>query len=157
PRPASRRSARSRRRRRCSRASVGEAAGQDEEEQARRDPTHCGVREQQRKPLYSHPVPVVEAEADIARCQSARCTFLRNPQPPSLEQRREGLTASIDFDPILTLSERDEHGTRGPPNVAAPREFPVERGRSDKEEDKAEGRKNEPNARGHGGPPLADY
>jgi hypothetical protein len=52
-------------------------------------------------------------------------------------QSREGLAASVDLHPIRTLAEQHEHGVRGPPNVAAPREFAIERDRRDDETDQA--------------------
>src|SRR6266705_6047556 len=75
---------------------IGEAPGQHQQKHACGDATTCGVHKQQRGALDSDPVPVVETEADIARCQGARSAFLRNPQPSSLEQSREGLSASVD-------------------------------------------------------------
>src|SRR2546427_3904108 len=135
-------------------AAVGEASRQDQQEHARGDAATSGVHQQQRKAVGAYPVPVVETQADIARGHDGAATVLCNPQLSSPEQRRERLTASVDLHPILTLGERNGHGVWGPPNVASLREFTVERDRSDKEERHAEGRKNEPDARGHRGPPC---
>jgi hypothetical protein len=49
--------------------SVGKASSQDEQKYAPGDATHCGISKEQREAFYSHPVPVVETETDIARCQ----------------------------------------------------------------------------------------
>src|SRR3989442_13926796 len=122
-------------------AAVGEAPRQDQQEHERGDAATSGVHQQQRKALGAHRVPVVETEADIARRHDGAATVLRNPQLSSLEQRREGLAASVDLHPILTLGERNGHGVWGPPNVASLREFAVERDRGDKEERHAEGEK----------------
>ncbi len=58
---------------------VGEASAHDQQEHARGYAAHRGVTKQQRKLLNADPVPVVETEADIARCQGAQSTVLRNP------------------------------------------------------------------------------
>src|SRR3989442_159172 len=78
-------------------------------------------------------VRVVEAEADIARCQDAQASVLYNPELSSLEQSRERSATRIDLHPILALRERNEHGRRRPPDVPAPREFRVERDGGNKE------------------------
>src|SRR5438445_9978987 len=134
-------------------AAVREASGQDQQKHARGDAATCRAHQQQREALDPDPVPVVEPEADIARCQRAQAAALGDPQLSSLEQSRKGLAVNVDLHSILTLGERNEHGVRGPPNVAAPGKFAVERDRGYKEQGQVQDREKKPNARGHRGPP----
>jgi len=116
---------------------VSEPSDQDQQKHTRGDATSCGVHKQEREALDSDSVPIVETEADIACCQGAQAAVLRNSKLSRLKQSRERLAASVDLYSIFTFGERDQHGVRGPPDVAAPREFPVERERGDKEQDQA--------------------
>src|SRR5262245_6737316 len=59
---------------------------------------HMRRHKHQWNALYSHPIPVVEAETDITCCEDARSAFLGDAQLSGLEQGREGLATSIDFD-----------------------------------------------------------
>src|ERR1051326_4617124 len=63
----------------------GEARRQDQEQHEQRDTTTSGGREQDRYALRSHPIPVVDAQTNVACCQHLHAGALGHPNLASLQ------------------------------------------------------------------------
>src|SRR5262249_9868764 len=81
-------------------ASVGEAPGGSETEDHPPAPAHARSPKEHGPPLRTDTVQIIEAQADIARCQRARPGVIDDPPLSRLEPRPQELAASVDLHSI---------------------------------------------------------
>src|SRR3989454_1699109 len=92
---------------------------QPHEQERRRDPGRRGVLEDDRSPLGAHPIPVVEAEADVGGGEDARARVGDEAQPSRAHVVLQLIPAHVHRHAVLARAERHEHRERRPPDVSA--------------------------------------
>src|SRR5207247_10560392 len=86
------------------------------EQERPRDPGRRGVLQDDGSPLGAHPIPVVEAEADVGGGEDARARVGYEAQPSRAHEVLQLIPAHVHRHAVLTRAERHQHREPGPPD-----------------------------------------